>query len=223
MPSPARQNCDVVRRRAPESARRRRRAQGSAIALTMALALVACGSADGSADGSTSRSGLTTPAGSAVPRASDAPSASPSSGSATQPSGAYDFCRLVSPAEAVAILGKPAKDAKRTSSTTALGPVGSCAYLSTDYTLTSPSIVNVVYLGNKISRSQYDEETAEIRASAKPVPGLGETASFIPGLITIFDHGVAMTVQVVNGGVPAGRAPLTALAHTTLERAGEIR
>jgi hypothetical protein len=206
-------------------ARTRRWMPGAAIALALAFAVAACGSASGtgSVGGATSSASPAMSAASDATRTSNALPATGPTASASPVAGGYDFCRLVRPAEAAAILARPTKDARRTSSTTALGPVGSCAYLSTDYSLTSQSIVNVVYLGNRISRTQYDEESAELRASAKPVPGLGETASFIPGLITVFDHGVAMTVQVIKGGVPAGLAQLTALAHKTLARTEEIR
>lgn len=213
------------------TARRRRLTQAGAVAVAMAFALAACGNSNSggtssSAGKDAARSAPATSVGSGATPASG--STDPGSGQSggepvSQPAGAYDFCRLVSSAEAEAILGKPAKDARRTSSKTTLGPVGSCAYLSTDYTLKSQSIVNVIYLGNKITRAQYDQETSDLRANAKPVAGLGESAIFIPGLIAVFDHGVAMTVQVIKGSVPADLALLTALAHKTLERTGEVR
>lgn len=194
------------------------------MALTFALA--ACGSSSNSAGKDAATSAPATSAGAgATPASSSTDSGSVQSGSesGSQPAGAYDFCRLVSPAEAQAILGKPVKVQNHSSSKTALGPVGSCAYFSTDYTLKSQSVVNVIYLGNKITRAQYDQQISKLGAAAKPVPGLGEAAMFIPGLIGVFDHGIGMTVQVIKNSVPADGAVLTGLAHETLDRAGEVR
>lgn len=207
------------------TARRRRLTQAGAVAVGMALVLAACGGSSSAGRNTAPSSPATTAGSGATPASSSTDPASVQSGgkSDSQPAGAYDFCRLVSRAEAEAILGKPSKDPKHTSSKTPLGPVGSCAYLSTDFTLKSQSIVNIVYLGNKISRAQYDQETSDLRAQGKPVAGLGEAAIFIPGLIAVFDHGVGLTVQIVKGSVPADRELLTELAHKTLDRTGEVR
>ena len=211
------------------TARGRRLTQGGTVAVAMTFALAACGSGSGSAGRNAAPSAPATSAGSgATPTSSSAEGSVQSgsgsgSGSGSESAGTYDFCRLVSSAEARAILGKPVKVQNHSSSKTVLGPVGSCAYFSTDYTLKSQSVVNVIYLGNKITRAQYDQETSDLRAKAKPVAGLGEAAIFIPGIIAVFDHGVAVTIQVIKGSVPADGALLTALARKTLERTGEVR
>lgn len=205
------------------TARGRWLTQGGAVAVALAFALTACGSSSNSAGKDAAPSAPATSAGSGATSSTTSGSEQTDGAPTSQGAGGYDFCQLITSAEAQAILGKPVKVKNHSSSKTALGPVGSCAYFSTDYTLQSQSVVNVIYLGNKITRAQYDQQVSKLGVGAKPVSGLGEAAMFIPGLIGVLDHGVGMTIQVIKNNVPADVALLTALAHTTLERTGDIR
>jgi len=102
------------------------------------------------------------------------------------------------------------------------GRQGSCKYLSSyvNPTTHSKSIVSVIVLGTKFTRAQYDEVLAEVGPDAKPVSGLGETAIFFSGVVATFDHGVALTLQIVRDdrSVPS-QAVMTKLAGTALGRA----
>ena len=106
-----------------------------------------------------------------------------------------------------------------------LGPGGGCVYASIDFTQQSQTLVNIGFYGNKISRSQFDQEvTSKVGAAGKPVSGLGEAAVYIPGVVAMFDHGSALQVQIVKDNIPSTDiALLTKLARKALERSSEVR
>ena len=106
-----------------------------------------------------------------------------------------------------------------------LGPGGGCVYASINFTQKSQTLVNVGFYGNKISRSQFDQEIAsKVGAAGKPVSGLGEAAVYIAGVVAVFDHGSALQVQIVKDNVPSTDLPLlTALARLALARSSEVR
>jgi len=98
-------------------------------------------------------------------------------------------------------------------------------YASINFTQKSQTLVNVGFYGNKVSRSQFDQEVAsKLGAQAKPVPGLGEAAIYVNGVVVVFDHGSALQIQIVKENVPSKDLPLlTALARKALERSSEVR
>jgi len=113
----------------------------------------------------------------------------------------------------------------RSSEMTPLGHGGGCVYASINFTQKSQTLVNVGFYGNKVSRSQFDQEVAsKLGAQAKPVPGLGEAAIYVNGVVVVFDHGSALQIQIVKENVPSKDLPLlTALARKALERSSEVR
>ena len=168
-----------------------------------------------------------TACGSDLPASTSAPSTSgpSSSPAASQTAGGFDFCRLVTLAEAQAAVGRPVKVGLSSSEKTVLGPGGGCVYASIDFTQQSQTLVNIGFYGNKISRSQFDQEvTSKVGAAGKPVSGLGEAAVYIPGVVAMFDHGSALQVQIVKDNIPSTDiALLTRLARKALERSSEVR
>lgn len=98
-------------------------------------------------------------------------------------------------------------------------------YASINFTQKSQTLVSVGFYGNKISRSQFDQEvTSKVGAAGKPVSGLGEAAVYIAGVVAVFDHGSALQVQIVKDNVPSTDLPLlTALARLALARSSEVR
>lgn len=218
----------IARSAAAGGLRARCRAAGGLVALTVVL--TSCG-------GSSKPAGTNSPSVAGSPGSSTASSAPVSestpattassaaaSGAPTLPGGSFDFCRLITSDEAQAAAGKPVKTGHRSSSTSPLGPVGGCVYLTKDTSTTSRSLVNVVFLGNKLTRALFDQQvTAKVGSQAQPVPGLGEKAIYFTGIIAVFDHGIALTVQIVKDNVPGSVATLTGLAHKALDRAGDVR
>lgn len=187
---------------------RHRYFHGGIAAATLAVALTAaCG-------GSTPKA--SSPAGSGP--------AKPAAGSAaTRTGGATDFCRLVTRDEAQAAVGKPLlAGVSLPVKVTVGGRQGNCKYLSSyvNPATHSKSLVSVIVLGTKLTRAQYDDVVSEAGASAKPISGLGETAIFFSGIVATFDHGVALTLQIVRDdrSVPSEDV-MTKLAGTALGRA----
>ena len=177
-----------------------------------AFALTACGSGS--------------PASSSTPLSSTPSTAgTPSAGAGGQTAGTFDFCQLVTSAEAQAAVGRPVKVGISTSEITVLGPGGGCVYASINFTKKLQTIVNVGFYGNRIVRSQFDQEvTSKVGAAGKPVSGLGETAIYIPGVVAVFDRGTALQIQIVKDNVPSTDiALMTKLARKALERSSEVR
>ena len=113
----------------------------------------------------------------------------------------------------------------RSSEITPLGPGGGCVYVSADFTEQSKTLVNVGFYGNKISRTQFDQEvTSKVGAAGKPVSGLGEAAVYFDGVVAVFDQGTALQVQIVKDNVPSTDvALLSGLARKALNRASDVR
>jgi hypothetical protein len=194
--------------------------------LALALALPACGGGSTPAAERPETSATSDPeAGTAV-----GPEASSATGTEAGSNDSGDYCRLISQAEAEQVLGVAVEAGVPSSGEGVAGPdVGGCKYLGTavDPSTSSKGIVQVAVLGTELTRAQYDELAGEgaADASAQPVPGLGETAFYLPGAtIFWFDAGLAMFVQVVKADrTPVTVAEITALAQTALERAGGLR
>ncbi|MEP6598011.1 MAG: hypothetical protein ABJB98_01015 [Actinomycetota bacterium] len=201
------------------SARGRRLAPWGVAAL--ALVLTACGG------GSKSASKSTIPAGQGSSASSAAGSATTAAATATGGSGPFDFCRLITQAEAQDAVGKPLAAGVSTSGQSVPGHLaGGCKYLSATFNpqTSRKSLVQAIYLG-KMTRSQFDQvTTGPGKIETKPVSGLGEVALYAPGLLTWFDQGIALTIQVVrDDGSSPDVAVLTGLAHKVTDRAGDLR
>lgn len=181
----------------------------------LALALTACGG--GSSPAAKSKD----------PAAKSTGSAAGTSGS----KGATGLCKLISQDEAQDAVGQPLATGVSTSGQTPAGLSGGCKYLGTTVNTKTngKGIVQVIILGTKLTRAQYDEATASegkigAEAGAKPVPGLGETAFYVPGILTLFDRGLAMSVQVVKADrSPVDAAVIIKLARQALDRSGDLR
>jgi hypothetical protein len=207
-----------------DAAKTSRRARSVAVAASIALAAGLCACSGSSKPSAESSAPAATAAGPAS--AASAPAASGGSsrpGTATAKSGSFDFCTLITAAEAQAVVGRPVKAGHHSSTTSALGPAGGCVYLSTDTTTEKKTLVNVVFLGNKITRPQFDNEVSSKIGNGQPVPGLGEKAIYFTGVIAVFNHGTALTVQVVQDNAPASVGVLLPLAHKAVDRAGTVR
>lgn len=195
--------------------------------MAMTFALAACGSSSSSAGKDAAPSAPAASAGSgATPAASSTDTGSvPSGKSGAQSTGGYDFCQLITSAEAETMLGTPVKLKDHSSSKNEFGLLGQCGYQSTDYPSKSASMVHVIYLGNKMSRAQYDQDATAIwnGEKANPAPGLGETAAFLDGQMVVFDHGAELHFQMIKHGVVADLAELTGLARQLLARVGDVR
>jgi hypothetical protein len=139
--------------------------------------------------------------------------------------GAFDYCTLITAAEARGAVGKPVGvGLTGPAQQTPVGPAGGCRYLATGTSVDSKTIVSVVVLGNKVTRAEYNQELLAKMNGSTPVAGLGETAVYIPGLVAVFDHGLAVTVQVVTKNVPSTDvALLSGLARHVLDRADGLR
>ncbi len=182
--------------------------------LALAFALTACG-------------GASSPAAKSKDPAAKSTSTAGNSGS----KGATGLCKLISQGEAQDAVGQPLATGVSTSGQTPAGFSGGCKYLGTTVNTKTngKGVVQVIILGTKLTRAQYDEATASegkigAEAGAKPVPGLGETAFYVPGLVTLFDRGLAMTVQVVKADrSPVDAAVIIKLARKALDRSGDLR
>jgi hypothetical protein len=193
--------------------------------VALALTFAACSSSSKPAANSPAVGSTTGSTSAASSTSASAASSSTSAGAASSlPSGSFDFCRLITQDEAQAAVGKPVKVGIRSSQQSPLGPVGGCVYGSTDTTQTSRTLVNVVFLGNKLTRALFDQQvSAKVGSAAKPVAGIGEKAIYFTGIIAVFDHGIALTVQTVKDNVPGTEAVLTVLAHKALDRTSQVQ
>lgn len=158
--------------------------------------------------------------------ASRAPGATSSAGSqASSPSGSFDVCRLVTRDEAQAAVRTTLQAGIHLSRQSATGLQGSCRYLSSN--ASQKSVVNVVLLGTKFTRAQYDLLVGAKRGPAsRQVAGLGETAVYNPaaGAIGVFDRGIWLALQIFRDdrSVPP-LAVMTRLAGKALRRLGRAR
>lgn len=195
--------------------------------LALALALSACGGGSTPAAERRETTATSVPGGSTA--ASTAPGAA--AGTAAGSKGSAGLCRLISQAEAEQALGKAVEAGVPTSRQTPDGLMGGCKYLgaTVNPSTSSKGIVQVIVLGTKLTRAQYDELSAGdgkigSEAEAQPVPGVGETATYVPGILFTFDAGIVMFVQAVKDDqttVPL--ATMTELAQKALDRAGDLR
>lgn len=195
--------------------------------LVLALVLSACGggktsdkkSGSGSSPAATSAS--TSAATSAAPSA--APPGSAGSGSSFHPGG--DFCSLVTAAEAAAVVGTQLLPGVSRTASGPAGQGGSCLYNATQRVVGKPTVVHVIVLGTKIPRTVYDQQLKgnPNAGPITPVSGLGDDAFAIPGVVTVFDHGLVLSLEIIKNGVPADTATITDLLRKALSRAGNVR
>ncbi|PZS15558.1 MAG: hypothetical protein DLM57_12410, partial [Pseudonocardiales bacterium] len=156
-----------------------------------------------------------------------APTSGPAAGggaSGTGPSAA--FCSLVTLDEARAALGGPVKPGlDRATRSSPFPGGGSCLYNGTTSVIGASYVVNVIVLGTKIPRSVYDSEFKgnPDAGPITPVPGLGEDAFSVPGVVSVFDHGLVMALEIVKNSRPADIAVIVGLLRKALARAGGLR
>ncbi len=192
-----------------------RRAGWVGVAVLAGLLLAACG---GGGDDSLDTASVTTTDASAKSQP-DADGTDDADGAAaTTVLKSDDFCRVVTKAEAEAVTRKTFDAGTGTSSDGPLGGIGSCVYKIIEGGRVT-TIVNIVVVGTKVPRDVYDKEIAGDAPDAKAVSGAGESALLIqPGLLSVFDDGVALSVQVLINSAPGSTDDLVALAKKALDR-----
>lgn len=192
--------------------------------LTLALALSACGGSGKSPQQNRPASGGSAGAAGVVTK--PVPPASQSSAGTGAPTSHVggDFCSLVSAGEAQAVLGEPVQPGVSHAGAGPAGLAGSCLYKVTKPDPQAPTVVNVIVLGTKIPRSIYDQELKHDPqgGDVKPLSGLGEDAFFLPGIVTVFDHGLVLSLEIIKGGRPVDTAAITQLLRKALGRAGHL-
>jgi hypothetical protein len=155
------------------------------------------------------------PTGARTPTGSAASSPAPAT---TQPTGPGDACRLVTSAEARAVLGKPVRAGK----SRPLGPHGegaTCTYESTDFadgTANGTALTITLFSHSAMSRSEWDDAWRSNKH--KPVAGLGESAWFLGGVLDIYDRGTTIGVGIVSLKTEATLATVEPVARLALGR-----
>jgi hypothetical protein len=189
--------------------------------LALALGLTACGGSAKSPQSIGSGPGDTP----AATSGSTAGARSTGSG-ATGASAGGDFCSLVTADQARAILGRAVQPGLPRSGTTPAGVSGSCIYKDAHIVVGKPgTIVNIMVLGTKVPRAVYDQELKgnPDAPDITPLSGLGEDAFSIPGVVTVFDHELVLSLQIMKDGVPVDAVTITDLLRTALGRAGNLK
>lgn len=191
--------------------------------LTAVLALAACGSSSTPSSKSAPGSSATT-----VNRPATTASSAPAAASSPVPPLASahaggGYCSLVTADEARAVVGKDlAPGVSRTGTTPVIGgKSGSCLYRSVHPT--TLTLVNLVVVGTKIPRSVFDTEINSNANKTTPVSGLGETAFGMPGIVTVYDHGLVLALEIIKNGKAVAATTIIALLRGALSRAGGLR
>lgn len=184
--------------------------------VVLALGLVACGGSSKTAT-TAATTATTTAASGGVTTIAAATSAT--STAATGTAGG-DLCRLVTAAEAQAILGRPVGAGKVTKGAASpTGEVGSCVYRATNDTgVIAKTIVNVAGFGTKVPRDAFFQQIGADAPTATKISGLGQDAFNVDGVVAVFDSGRAITVQIMVDGKPAPQATSVDLARKVLTR-----
>lgn len=172
----------------------------------MLLALAGCGNSTPNAQ-SAAPDGQTSPgkAGSAA---------------AEKPSGPPDACKLVTPAEAQAALGKPVRPAKARLVGPADGQGATCTYESTDFangTAAGKALTITVFPRVSIKKSDWDKTWRDDNAFGA-VPGLGDSAWFKGGLLNVWAHEATLSVAIVSLQTEATVGQLVPIARLALPR-----
>lgn len=192
--------------------------------LAVVLGLAACGgSAKPSPNKAPAGSAGSSAAATATTSAPRASGSAPGSGSANaSPGGA--FCSLVTADEAQAVVGEPLAPGLSRAGAAGAGLSGSCLYKPGTPVLAKPTVVNVIVLGTKFPRAVYDSQLKgnPNATDIKPLAGLGEDAFYVPGVVTVFDHGVVIALEIIKDGRPVDTATIAALLRKALGRAGSL-
>ena len=184
-----------------------RRRVSAVLVAVLVLLTAACGGGGDDDDGVSTDTGAstTTTGATSSDEGGDDPAAEEAKG---------DLCRLVTKAEADAVTGKDVGVGTATSSESPVGEVGSCVYKIVDGGRAT-TIVNVTIVGTEVPRDLYDAEMA----GGTAVTGVGTAASLVqPGILSVFDDGVALSVQVLVDLAPATTDDLVEVAKKALER-----
>lgn len=204
---------------APAPAWRTPRGLLSCGTLALALALSACSGSGKSPQQNGPASGSSAGAAGVASESAPPTSQSPAGTRAPAVHAGGGFCSLVSADEAHTVLGVPVQPGVSRTGAGPAGRAGSCLYKVTKPDPSVPSVVNVIVLGTKIPRSIYDQE---LRHDRTPLSGLGEDAFSIPGVVTVFDHGLVLSLEIIKGGRPVETAVITQLLRKALGRAGHL-
>jgi len=139
-------------------------------------------------------------------------------GSSTQASGPADACKLVTPDQAQAALGKPVKPAKAKS----LGPAGqgaSCTYESTDFangTSAGLALTISFFPHSSMSKSQFDKNYGG--TGSRSLAGLGDSAWYLGGILNVYDHGANLSIAIVSLRAEATADQLARVARLAIQR-----
>lgn len=185
------------------------------LALVLALVLGACGGGGDDGDGDDGGSGSAA-ASSTTGVAEDGEGGDDAEGDgeSNDASASGDACRLITKGEAEALTGKALDDGVASASESPVGDVGSCVYKILENGRVT-TIVNVAIVGTRVPRDVYDAEMS----GETPVQGVGDVASLVqPGILSVFDDGVALSVQVLVDLAPATTDDLVEVAKKALER-----
>jgi hypothetical protein len=137
---------------------------------------------------------------------------------ASRPTGPADACKLVTPAEAQAALGKPVRPSKAKQ----LGPSGqgaNCTYETTDFadgTAAGLALTITLFAHTSMTKAQFDTTYSGNKFTA--VPGLGGSAWYRGGILNVYDHGASLGVSIVSLNAEATVAQLEPLTRLALTR-----
>ncbi len=213
---------DLPARALQPSAAHHNRAPLACAALALGLALTACG---GSTKPSSNTASVSSGS-SAISATSTAPSSAGTSGGGATSRVGSDVCSRVSAAEAQAVVGESLEPGVPVKGhyPAAYGTSGSCLYTNGFQTPSKMAQVNVNVLGTTFPRSEFNQFVkADAGSAATPVTGLGETAISIPGAVFVYDHGIALFLQIVKSTETVDPAVIINLLRKALSRAGSLR
>lgn len=132
--------------------------------------------------------------------------------------GKPDACRLVTAAEARAALGKAVRPAKA-KAVGATGRAASCTYESTDFatgTSGGAALVLTLFPHSSMSKAQFDSVYSA--NGSRAVPGLGDGAWYLSGMLNIYAHGSNLSVSIVSLTGEATADQLAAVAKPAVQR-----
>ncbi|MFN2518497.1 MAG: hypothetical protein ABR604_05535 [Jatrophihabitantaceae bacterium] len=204
----------TARGRAREPGRLKAGALMSLASTTVACLLAACTSSSSGSHNATAAGRQSS--GGAIATAT---SSSTAANGATPVGGPVDACSLVTSAEARAFLGKPVKPPKGKALGVGAVRGSSCVFQSTDFadrTAAGLALTISFFPHSTLSRSQFDKTYGD--GGAKAVPGLGESAWFLGGILNVYDHGANLSVSIVSLRAEATLGQLEPVARLALGR-----
>jgi hypothetical protein len=198
----------------------RRTVRAACAFVLVVMFAAACGGGGGGSASSSqaSASGAASSSGATASSSSSGGQASGSDAGASTAADKGDLCRLVTKAEAESATGRSFGDPRSTEREGPGGTIGSCVYSIVTNGAAS-TIVNIIVLGTKITREQFEGQLASDAPTATSVDGVGEVALLSqPGALVVFDRGVVISVQMLVEYQPIGTDVLVTFARRALER-----